>query len=202
MGRRRSLGGLPLPRRCCGRGGSCAVSCFSSGHLRSGRWFVASLYLFLPNCPNCACMQLFSAASTLFSVAPGDVCPRASTPVKGPRSQPISLGPALTELSSQRGRWNSQQTVTCRGRGEAGGADAHTAGTAQRNCLSLSGGQGRLPGGGRIQNETSVMNRTKPAKVRRKTGNRISGKGNSMCQDTFSPGPLSPPRYIAFFLLF
>ena len=64
--------------------------------------------------------------------------------------------------------------------------------TAQRNCLSLSGGQGRLPGGGHIQRETSVMNRTKPAKVRRKTGNRISGKGNSMCQDTFSPGPLPP----------
>ena len=157
-------------------------------------------FLIAPTAHACSYFQQLLLFS--FSLAPGDVRPRASTPVKGPRSQPISLGPALTELSSQRGRWNSQQTVTCRGRGEAGGADAHTAGTAQRNCLSLSGGQGRLPGGGHIQRETSVMNRTKPAKVRGKTRNRISGKGNSMCQDTFSPGPLSPRRYIAFSLLF
>ena len=112
-------------------------------------------FLIAPTAHACSYFQQLLLFS--FSLAPGDVRPRASTPVKGPRSQPISLGPALTELSSQRGRWNSQQTVTCRGRGEAGGADAHAAVTAQRNCLSLSGGQGRLPGGGHIQRETSVM---------------------------------------------
>ena len=63
----------------------------------------------------CSYFQQFLVS--LFSVAPGDVCPRASTPVKGPRSQPISLGPALTELSCQRERGNSHQTVICRGRG-------------------------------------------------------------------------------------
>lgn len=87
--------------------------------------------------------------------------------------------------------------------GEGGmGADAHAAMAAQRNCLSSSGGQGRLPGGDHIQRETSVMNRSKPTKVRGRMGNRISGRGNNMCQDTFSPGPLFPPRYMTFSLLF
>ena len=39
-------------------------------------------------CPDCACTQLFLVPYSFFvSVAPGDICPGASTAAKGPRSQ-------------------------------------------------------------------------------------------------------------------
>ena len=91
LGRRRSLGGLPTPLAalCAGTMHSPLLSLLA---LRSDRWFVAFLYLIAYCCPNCAYLQLLLVS--LYFVAGGDVCPGASTLVKGPRSQgpgPVSL---------------------------------------------------------------------------------------------------------------
>ena len=201
MGRRRSLGGLSTPLAVLWVGRIMHSTLLCTSEVDLGLWPLCIFFFLIA--PTAHAFSYFQQLLvSLFSVAPRDVCPRASTPVKKGSKVPANLtGICPHRTLIPEGEMDQSPDSDMSEGGGAGVADAHAAVAAQ-NCLLLSGGQGRLPGGDHIQRETSVMNRSKPAKVRGRMGNRISGRGNSMCQDTFSPGPLFPPRYVAFSLLF
>ena len=72
-----------------------AVPWFCSGHLRSSSWvfglfvscskFVPAVFMYT--------VIFYSLIVSLYSVAPENICPGASTVAKGPRSQPFSVLP-------------------------------------------------------------------------------------------------------------
>ena len=69
-----------------------------TSEVAAGFWPFCILFFII--CPNCTCMQLVLVPYSFFVFCSrGDVCPGASTPVKGPRSQPASV---VIDSASQR----------------------------------------------------------------------------------------------------
>lgn len=70
--------------------GSCVVSCFCSGHLRNGSWFVALLYPIANNCPTAQHAVIFSHSFFVFYCS-RRLCPGAGTLAEDPGFQPVSI---------------------------------------------------------------------------------------------------------------